>query len=84
MVRPVLAQIYGPDLILILLVLVGFVLVVWTVIDVARRPRSQLNGKQKAVWIIGVIAGWYLLILPGLIASIIYLTRTRKELDASP
>jgi uncharacterized membrane protein YeaQ/YmgE (transglycosylase-associated protein family) len=36
----------------------SLVLVMWTIVDVARRPSYVLPIKRKAVWIIASVVGW--------------------------
>ena len=54
----------------------------WEIIDVARRPSSALAGKWKALWIAGMIGGWFLFGIIGAIVSVFYLAGPRKRLNA--
>jgi hypothetical protein len=68
-----------------LLVFVSFAslaVVVWGIIDVARRPASLLATKWKALWIAGMIGGWFLFGIVGAIVSAFYLAGPRKRLNA--
>lgn len=64
------------------LALLTLALVLWTVIDVARRPRWQLTGGQKAMWIIGSIVGWVLVWPIAAVTALIYLLVLRRRLNA--
>jgi len=64
------------------LALVTLGLVLWTVVDVARRPRWQLSSGQKAMWIIGSIIGWVLVWPVAAATALIYLFVLRKRLNA--
>ena len=64
------------------LALLTLVLVLWTVVDVARRPRWQLTGGQKAMWIIGSIVGWVLVWPVAAVTALIYLLVLRRRLNA--
>jgi hypothetical protein len=52
--------------------------VIWAVVDVARRPAMSLDRKWKALWIVGMIGGWFLF---GIVATV-YLVGPRKRLNA--
>ena len=64
------------------LALVTLALVLWTVVDVARRPRWQLTGGQKAMWIIGSIVGWVLVWPVAAVTALVYLFVLRRRLNA--
>jgi len=64
------------------LALITLALVLWTVVDVARRPRWQLTGGQKAMWIIGSIVGWVLVWPVAAVTALIYLLVLRRRLNA--
>jgi uncharacterized BrkB/YihY/UPF0761 family membrane protein len=67
----------------LLLYVVSFVLVMWTVIDAARRPPSDLPSRQKAVWIIGSVIGWLLFGVVGAFVAIVYLVVPRRRMNAN-
>ncbi len=54
--------------------------VVWAVIDVARRPAVALAGKWKALWITGMVGAWFLFGPIGATVSAFYLAGPRKRL----
>jgi len=56
--------------------------VVWGVVDVARRPTLTLAPKWKALWIAGMIGGWLLFGIIGAIVSAFYLAGPRRRLNA--
>jgi DMSO reductase anchor subunit len=68
-----------------LLLFINFVslaVVVWAVVDVARRPAGVLAGKWKALWIVGMVGAWFLFGAFGAIASVFYLAGPRRRLRA--
>jgi hypothetical protein len=56
--------------------------VIWAIIDVVRRPTSALAPKSKALWIAGMIGGWFLFGIIGAIVSIFYLAGPRRRMKA--
>lgn len=69
-----------------LLVFIGFAslaVVMWGIIDVARRPAAALAPRWKALWIAGMIGGWLLFGIIGAIVSAFYLAGPRKRLKAA-
>jgi DMSO reductase anchor subunit len=56
--------------------------VIWAIIDVARRPAFALASKWKALWIAGMIGGWLLFGITGTIISVFYLAGPRRRLNA--
>jgi hypothetical protein len=68
-----------------MLVFVSFAalaVVIWGVIDVARRPALALAPKWKALWIAGMVGGWLLFGIVGAIVSAFYLAGPRRRLNA--
>jgi hypothetical protein len=61
-------------------VLAGLGLIIWAIVDAARRPPSELSPRAKAGWIIGLVAGTLLLGIVGLVAAIVYLVAVRPRL----
>jgi hypothetical protein len=61
----------------------SFGLVVWAVVDVARRPRTVMPPARKAAWIIGSIVGWFFLGLIGAAVAIVYLVGPRRRMNAA-
>ena len=60
----------------------SLVLVMWTVIDVARRPQSELPTRNKAVWIICSAVGWLLFGIAGAFVAAVYLVGPRRRMNA--
>jgi hypothetical protein len=56
--------------------------VIWATIDVARRPAVALAPRWKALWIAGMVGGWFLFGIIGAIVSVFYLAGPRKRLNA--
>ncbi len=56
--------------------------VIWGIIDVARRPAVILAPKWKALWIAGMLGGWFLFGIIGAIVSVFYLAGPRRRLNA--
>ena len=67
--------------VLLLVTLASLAIVVWAVIDVARRPAKALAGKWKAVWITGMVGAWFLFGAIGATVSAFYLAGQRKRLN---
>jgi hypothetical protein len=68
-----------------MLVFVSFAslaVVIWGVIDVARRPALVLAPKWKALWIAGMIGGWFFFGIIGAIVSAFYLAGPRRRMNA--
>jgi hypothetical protein len=61
----------------------SFALVVWAVVDVARRPRTTMSPGRKAAWIICSIVGWFFLGLIGAAVAIVYLVGPRRRMNAA-
>jgi hypothetical protein len=59
----------------------SFILVTWTVVDVARRPSSDLPTRRKAAWIIGSVVGWLLFGIVGAVVAIFYLVGPRRRMN---
>jgi hypothetical protein len=66
----------------LLLYAASFALVVWAVVDIARRPASVLPRSRKAAWIISSIVGWFFFGLIGAAVAIVYLVGMRRRLNA--
>lgn len=62
--------------------LASLAVVIWGVIDVARRSTLVLASRWKALWIAGMIGGWLLFGAIGAIVSVFYLAGPRKRLKA--
>jgi hypothetical protein len=60
----------------------SLVLVTWVVVDVVRRPSSELSSTNEAVWIIVSVVGWLLFGVVGAFISAIYLIGPRRRMNA--
>jgi uncharacterized membrane protein YdcZ (DUF606 family) len=67
--------------VLLFVTLASLAVVVWAVIDVARRPAPALAGKWKALWIAGMLGAWFVFGAIGAIVSAFYLAGPRKRLN---
>jgi hypothetical protein len=67
---------------LVFIYFASLVVVVWGIVDVARRPAAVLAPKWKALWIVGMIGGWLVFGLLGALVSVAYLAGPRKRLNA--
>ncbi len=56
--------------------------VIWAIIDAAKRPAMALAGKWKALWIAGMVGAWFLFGAFGAIVSVFYLAGSRRRLRA--
>jgi hypothetical protein len=66
----------------IFITLATLAVVVWAVVDVARRPAVVLAGKWKALWIAGMVGAWFLLGAIGATVSAFYLVGPRRRLNS--
>lgn len=58
-------------------------IVIWGIVDVARRPAVAVAPKSKALWIAGMIGAWFIFGILGAAVSVFYLAGPRKRLNAS-
>lgn len=76
----VLAAIYGPDLLILLVVLIcGVVVPIWAIVDAAKRPAVAFYGagSNKTAWIVVIVIAW--LIGFGFFLGGFYLLFTRRK-----
>jgi hypothetical protein len=66
----------------VFITLAALAVVVWAVIDVARRPAVVLAGKWKALWIAGIVGAWFLFGALGATVSAFYLAGPRRRLNS--
>jgi hypothetical protein len=66
----------------VFITLATLAVVVWAVVDVARRPAVVLAGKWKALWIAGMVGAWFLLGAIGATVSAFYLVGPRRRLNS--
>jgi hypothetical protein len=67
---------------LVFVSIASLAVVIWGIIDVARRPTMVLATKWKALWIAGMICGWFLFGIIGAIVSAFYLAGPRRRMNA--
>lgn len=72
----------SPSFPTVLLYAASLVLVMWTVVDVIRRPTYVLPVRRKAVWIICSVVGWLLFGIVGAFVAIVYLVGPRRRMNA--
>jgi hypothetical protein len=72
----------SPSFPTIVLYAASLLLVVWAVVDVARRPSSVIAPRSKALWIIGSVIGWLVFGIVGAVIAILYLVGPRRRLNA--
>jgi hypothetical protein len=72
----------GSDTAALLVYGVSFVVVMWCVIDVTRRPPDELSRGKKAAWILASLVGWLLFGIVGAAISGFYLVGPRRKLNA--
>jgi hypothetical protein len=76
-----LAEVFGPDIIYVLLLLISLGLVVWAIVDAARQP--ALSSGARAGWIISLVVGTFLFGVVGLVIALVYLIGVRPRLMRS-
>jgi len=67
---------------LVVLYAASFVVVMWAVVDVARRPPRALPAGRKALWIAGSVIGWLLFGIFGAAVAVVYLVGPRRRMNA--
>lgn len=66
----------------LLLWAVALIFVIRAVVDIAKRPSTQLSGGSKAGWIVGIVLGWLLVGVIGGVIAAIYLYAVRPRLGS--
>jgi hypothetical protein len=61
----------------------SFVVVLWAVVDVARRAPALMAPGRKAVWIIAFVVGWLVFGVIGAALAVVYLVGPRRRLNAA-
>ena len=75
---------FGPGLFAAMLIpLAILALVIWAIVDVAKRPTSVLSRGAKTAWIVGLVAGTLLFSIAGVVVAIVYLVGVRPRLARS-
>jgi len=81
-----LAAIFGPDLLIVLLIVaVGLVLPVWAIADAAGRPSGAFAaaGSSKAMWITLIAVFWLFTGVVGFVLACVYLAAIRPRVRAA-
>jgi hypothetical protein len=76
------AALVSPSLTTIFVYVASFVVVIWAVTDVVRRPATQLSPGKKAAWIISSLVGWLFLGVVGAAIAAVYLIGPRRRMNA--
>jgi len=64
-----------------LLIALGILaLIVWAIVDVARRPSTVLSSGRKAAWIVGLVLGALVFDIGGAVIALVYLVGVRPRL----
>jgi cytochrome c oxidase assembly factor CtaG len=72
----------SPNAPTLLLYAVSLVLVMWAVVDVARRPNNELPLRNKVAWIVGSVVGWLFLGIVGAFVAVVYLVGPRRRMNS--
>jgi hypothetical protein len=67
---------------MLFLYVASLALVLWGVIDMARRPSHVLPSGKKAAWIIGSVVGCLFFGVFGAVVVILYLVGPRRRMNA--
>jgi Protein of unknown function (DUF2516) len=77
-----LSDVFGPDLLVVLFILVlGLVVPVWAIVDAASRPSGAFiaAGSSKTTWIVLIVVSWLVTGLIGIILALVYLFSIRPR-----
>jgi hypothetical protein len=61
------------------LVLAGLAVIIWAIVDVARRPPEMISPGAKAGWIIALVVGTLLFGVVGVVVAVVYLVAIRPR-----
>jgi hypothetical protein len=80
-----LAEIIGPDLLIVLLVLVVPALGIWVAVDAGTKPPGayERSGQNKAVWIALPLVGIFLCGIVTVVSAIIWFASIRPKVVAA-
>ena len=76
------AALVSPSFPTVVLYVASLVVVMWTVVDAARRPPIALPPRRKVLWITGSVVGWLLFGIVGAAVAIVYLVGPRRRMNA--
>lgn len=79
------AEIFGPDLLVTVLVLGSSVVGIWAIVDAAMKPDAawKAAGKSKVAWIVTLVVCMFLFLIVGGIVGVVYLTAIRPKVAAA-
>jgi hypothetical protein len=60
----------------------SFIVVIWCVVDVTRRPTDQLPRGKKVMWLLASLLGWFLFGIIGEAIAVFYLVGPRRRMNA--
>jgi len=63
-----------------IVVVAGLGLIIWAIVDVARKPPGVLSPRAKAGWIAGLVLGGLLFFVGGVAVALVYLVAVRPRL----
>ena len=72
----------GSNAVTFLIYGLSLIVVMWCVLDVARRPPDELPRGKKAAWVLASLLGWLLLGIVGAAIAGFYLVGPRRKLNA--
>jgi len=64
------------------LVLAGLALIVWALVDVARRPPDMISSGAKAGWIVALVMGTLVFGVVGVVVAVVYLVAIRPRFSS--
>lgn len=79
--RPMYAEIIGPDILILGVIALCFIFPVWAAVDAAGKPESAFEraGTSKTLWIVLPIVGIFVCGFVGIISGIIWFASTRPK-----
>ena len=80
-----IGDIFGPDIFIVLIVMVAGLLVpIWAIADAASRPTGAFvaAGSSKALWITLIVVFWLVTGIVGFVLAVVYLASIRPRVKA--
>jgi hypothetical protein len=71
------------DVLTLLVYGASLIVVLWCVIDVLRRPSSEITSGRKTAWVAATLIGWLLFGIIGAAIAVFYLVGPRKKMNAA-